>query len=216
MTLLDNSPYIKESKLVHSIPKDLPLQKSGFVDWETYFGNSNPVELEIGTGRTHYLFERADRNPDHNMVGIEWKLRWVAQANRKIAREGIKNVYAIHANAWVMTAKMFAPQSLENVSIQFPDPWWKKRHQKRRVINDEFTDILVDRLKPNGTFFIQSDVKTLLEGYMEILEKHSNLENLAGVGLLYPENPMNAQSHREKKVLEGGLPVYRAFFKKIK
>ena len=139
MTILDNSQHLKdlnkESKLALDIPSELPKVKKDFqefVNWESYFGNSNPIELEIGTGRTHYLFERAEVMPNHNLVGIQWKERWVKQANAKIKRENIKNVYALHANAWVMTPKLFEDESLSNVTFHFPDPWWKKKHHKQK------------------------------------------------------------------------------------
>jgi len=225
MTLLDNSQYIKdlnkESKLALDIPSELPKIKAKskiqeeFVDWAQYFNNNNPIELEIGTGRTHYLFERAQVKPEHNLVGIEWKERWVKQALAKIARENIKNTYIIHANAWVLTPKLFADNSLSNVTFHFPDPWWKKRHHKRRIINDEFTNTIVQKLKKGGTILVQSDVSSLLEEYLEVLENNKSLKNLAGPNNLYPKNPMNAKSHREKKVEADGLPVFRAFFEKI-
>lgn len=215
MTLLDNTQYIKESKLHHQIPEELPNSSAGFVDWSQYFGNSHPVELEIGTGRTHYLFERASIAPDRNLIGIEWKAKWVTQAQKKIAREGIQNVYIMHANAWVMAPKLLDPESIVNVTFHFPDPWWKKRHHKRRILNDEFTNIIVSKLKPGGTIFVQSDVKPLAEEYLGVLDNHPKLINKAGSGKFYPDNPMHAQSHREKKVIENGLPVYRMLFEKV-
>lgn len=216
MTLIDNSQYIKESKLHQEVPADLPKSKDGFVDWPTYFQNEHPLELEIGTGRTHYLFERAAVDGGkRNLIGIEWKAKWVTQAQKKIERENIANVYVMHANAWIMAPKLCGPQSLDNVTFHFPDPWWKKRHHKRRILNDEFTDIIVSRLKTSGTIYVQSDVQPLAEEYLEVLKNHPGIRNLAESGGFYPHNPMNAKSHREKKVDENGLPVYRIYFQKF-
>src|SRR5689334_9955105 len=111
--------------------------------WSTLFGNDSPLELEIGMGRSHFLFERAKAVPSHNIIGIEWKGEWVRQARKRAVREGVPNVQVMHGNAWQMAPFIFEDGSLEQIVLNFPDPWWKKRHHKRKVINDDFIDVLV-------------------------------------------------------------------------
>jgi tRNA (guanine-N7-)-methyltransferase len=184
-------------------------------DWRVLFGNEHPIELEIGMGRSHFLFERAGAAPERNHVGIEWKGRWVKQANLKIAREKTPNVWAIHGNAWILAPSFFGPDSLSNITLNFPDPWWKKKHHKRRIVNDAFVEVLASRLKEGGTFFLQSDVYSLFEEYLERLEANPNLQNINGPKGMCATNPMNARSHREKKCIEVGIPVYRALLVKV-
>ncbi len=179
-------------------------------NWQAYFGNDHPLELELGMGRSHFLFERAASMPAHNIVGIEWKQRWVEQANRKIVRESINNVCALHGNAWLLLPALFAPNTLSNIVLNFPDPWWKKKHQKRRIVNDVFVNILASRLAPQGTLFLQTDVGPLFEEYTGRLKAHPDLKYDGP--LLH--NPMNAQSHREKKCESVGIPIYRALLTK--
>lgn len=161
-----------------------------------------PIELEIGMGRAHFLFERASIVPTHQVVGIEYKERWVKQALRKQQREQIYNVTPIHGDAWEVVPQLFKPESLSLIILNFPDPWWKKRHHKRRVLNENFLEILVSLLKPDGQFFFQSDVLELFEIYSKLLE--SKLKKLP-----CETNPLGAKSHREKKCEEFEKPVYR-------
>lgn len=186
------------------------------INWETIFPDpTKPMELEIGMGRAHYLFERALAKPEHNIVGIEYKKTHVTKANEKKVREKITNLHAIYGNAWLLVPEQFKAESLSNISVSFPDPWWKKRHHKRRVLNPDFLNILVSKLKPQGTFFLQTDVSDLFDSYLEMLQAIPNLANADHSSPLQLENPMNARTHREKKCAEFGIPVYRAFFTKI-
>lgn len=167
----------------------------------------NPIELEIGMGRAHFLFERAALMPKHQIVGIEYKARWIEQALKKQQREQIYNITPIHGHAWEVVPKLFKPESLSLIILNFPDPWWKNRHKKRRILNEPFLNLLVNLLKPKGQFFFQSDVQELFDVYGELLS--SRLKQLP-----CEQNPLGAKSHREKKCEELGLPIYRALFHK--
>jgi len=179
------------------------------------FGNDHPLELEIGFGRPHFFLDRARVRPKHNIVGIEWKRRHVFAAEKRALKEGLSNTCALHGNAWWLTGGLFNTSSLSNIFINFPDPWWKKKHQKRRIVNDAFAELLISRLKTGGHLFIQSDVASLLEGYMDAFEPFSSLENLAGKHRLLPINPSGARSHREKKCVSQEIPIFRALYQKI-
>ncbi len=189
------SPFAK-------IPSVLP--------WPELFGNTKPLELELGMGRAYYLFERARATPDHNIVGIEYKETFVKQALLKKEREQLRNLHAIFGHAWALVPALFAEESLCNITFNFPDPWWKKRHRKRRIINSEFLDVLLSKLKTGGTLFLQTDVSALFEVYLELFKAHPALDTTTHPQGLLLDNSMQAQSHREKKCLEYGIPIYRA------
>lgn len=182
--------------------------------WRDIFGNDAPLELEIGMGRSHFLFERAKAAPGHNIIGIEWKGEWVKQAKKRAVREGVTNLTAIFGNAWQIAPHIFENESLTQVVLNFPDPWWKKRHHKRKVINDSFVDVLVSKLKEGGRVYVQTDVKELFDEYLERFEANPQLVNLAGKGCGLDANPQNARSHREKKCEVLGVAVYRAWLQK--
>lgn len=178
--------------------------------WSELFENIHPMELELGMGRAYYLFERARATPDHNIVGIEYKETFVKQANAKKVREQLKNLHAIFGHAWALVPALFESESLNNITINFPDPWWKKRHHKRRIINSEFLDVLVSKLQKGGTLFLQTDVSALFEIYLELFKAHPALDSTTHPQGLLLQNSMQAQSHREKKCLELDIPIYRA------
>lgn len=195
-------------------PEVLPTLLPGPPSWPTVFGRELPLEVELGCGRPHFLFERAAEAPERGIVGIEWKARWVTKANKKRRREDIDNVCAIHGNAWLLFGALFPPASLEAVYLNFPDPWWKSKHRKRRIINDTFLDQVASRLKPGAMFLVQTDVASLLEEILERAEACAALENPYGRGRLCSEKPVGARSHREKKCVAEGVPVFRGLLRR--
>jgi len=204
-----------QREIARGVPLVLPTHFPGPVSWPTVFGTDRPLELELGFGRPHFLLERAAEAPDRNIVGIEWKGRWSRQANARRHRLGLDNVCAIHGNAWILTGGLFRRGELDAAYLNFPDPWWKSKHRKRRIMNDAFARLLADRLRPGGTILVQTDVASLLEQILEALESTPLLRNTAGAGRLCPRKPTRARSHREKKCVGDGVPVFRALLERV-
>lgn len=203
--------------LERGVPLVLPTILPGPVDWRGVFGQDatdRVLEYEVGMGRPHFLCERAAEVPDHLVIGVDWKARWAKMAHKRAAREGLPNLRAIYGNAWWLTGWLFAPSTLDRVWLNFPDPWWKAKHEKRRVINGPFAQVIADRLKPGGQFCIQTDVASLLEEELDHLERRGDLVNPHGPGRLSPVKLSQARSHREKKCDEHGVPVFRAVLEK--
>jgi tRNA (guanine-N7-)-methyltransferase len=194
------------------MPKVLPAILPGPVDWATVFGRTAPLECELGFGRPHFLLERAAEVPAHDIVGIEWKGRWPRVVHDKQAKgDAYPNVRALHGNAWLLFGSLFAPSSLDLVVLNFPDPWWKSKHHKRRIVSDVFAGQIASRLKPGGHLLIQTDVATLLEEELARFESQPLLENTAGAGRLATKKPVSASSHREKRCRADGVPIFRAY-----
>lgn len=183
------------------------------VDWAAYFGNDQPVDLEIGCGRTHFFFDRALNYPDRNIVGVEWKYEFMEQAQRRIMRDGLKNAAAFHGNAWLLAPLLFGPKSIDQVFVNFPDPWWKARHKKRLVLNEVFLDALQSRMKDNGSILLQTDVAELFEFYCELINSHGAFKLDTEIPAEELIENTRAQTHREKKCLELGMPIYRGLFR---
>lgn len=193
------------------MPKVLPTILPGPVDWAAVFGRTAPLECELGFGRPHFILERAVEVPDHDVVGIEWKGRWPRVVHEKQKKGQYPNVRAIHGNAWLLFGSLFAPSSLDLVVLNFPDPWWKSKHHKRRIVSDTFAGQIAKRLKPGGHLLIQTDVATLLEEELARFEAQPALRNTAGPGRLATKKPLTASSHREKRCRKDGVPIFRAF-----
>jgi tRNA (guanine-N7-)-methyltransferase len=195
-------------------PRVLPTIWPAPPSWPTVFGRSAPLECELGIGRPHFLLERAVERPDHDIVGIEWKGRWPRavwkKQQAKTAPSPYSNVRALHGNAWLLFGALFAPGSLSLIVLNFPDPWWKTKHQKRRIVSDTFSRLLASRLTIGGSILIQTDVASLLEEYLARLEAQPTLTNPAGPFRLARKKPVQASSHREKRCRADGVPIFRA------
>jgi tRNA (guanine-N7-)-methyltransferase len=198
----------EEAELRRGVPLVMPTVLPP-VDWTTVGGRPRPLELELGYGRPHFLLERAAEVPEHLVVGVEWKARWAHAARKRARRQGLDNVVPLAANAWHVVGGLFPPGSLSAIWLNFPDPWWKARHEKRRIVNDAFAHLLSERLAPGGTLLVQTDVASLLEQFLEVLEADPLLDNPHGAGRLCPRKPTAARSHREKRCVADGVPCFR-------
>jgi tRNA (guanine-N7-)-methyltransferase len=98
---------------------------------------------------------------------------------------------------------------LQMVTIQFPDPWFKKKHAKRRMVNKELVETVVTKLAANGRIFVQTDIEVLADEIFELFEANEKLENFANA-----ENPFPVKTERERSVEDRNLPIYRAMFQK--
>jgi len=152
--------------------------------------------------------------PGHNFIGIEWKAKWVKQAQQKIIREKLDNVIVLCGNFSLLFPILFAPKSLQVISLNFPDPWWKRHHAKKKIISSCFVDLIESRLASGGILFFQSDVKELFDEYVACFLQNKNFQISKDPIELANFNPMQAQSHREKKCLENGMPIYRIILSK--
>lgn len=192
------------------MPAVLPTIFPCPVSWLDVFGRRAPLEVELGFGRPHFLLARGAEAPERDIVGIEWKGRWPRVVWDKQARGEAKNVRAIHGNAWLLFGALCAPSSVTSIFLNFPDPWWKAKHKKRRIISDAFAGLLASRLVPGGMILVQTDVASLLEELLARLEAQPELVNPNGRGRLAPRKPVTASSHRELRCRTDGVPIFRA------
>src|SRR5438034_4345611 len=108
------------------------------VSWEEVFGNSNPVELEIGIGKGTFITEQAKAHPEMNFLGIEWARWFWRYASDRLRRNKCLNARTVRAEAGYFLREFVPDGSLAVLHIYFPDPWPKKRHHKRRLIQEPF------------------------------------------------------------------------------
>ena len=139
------------SWLLYGVRLDWP------VDWTAVFGRSAPLLLEIGFGGADFLVDLAQSRPDANIVGVELSLPSLKKGAKKLAAAHLTNARVIQVEARLALLALFTPDSLEGVTINFPDPWPKERHHERRIISDGFLDLLATRLGVNGRLDIATD-----------------------------------------------------------
>jgi tRNA (guanine-N7-)-methyltransferase len=170
---------------------------------------ANPVHLDIGSARGRFLLAMAEALPETNFLGLEIREALVTEANRIAAERGLKNLYFEFTNATMSLGSLISgiPAGiLKTVSIQFPDPWYKKKHAKRRMVNGEMVKALAGRL--SGKVFIQTDVQFLAAEIFDLFRQHNSFTEIE-----LSENPFPVKTEREKAVEDKGLPVYRTLFK---
>jgi len=171
------------------------------------------VELEIGPGRGWFIVERLEVDPEVKLLGLEIRRKWATIVDQRLAKRG----HAARARVFAEDAKLvlprFLPASLDVVYLHFPDPWWKKRHQKRLVLGSELLVELARVLVPGGELFVQTDVAERADEYEALLSAAADFEPAFGAPRVQ-DHGYGARSPRERKAMEDGLPVYRLCFRR--
>lgn len=187
------------------------------VSSQTLFGNTQPLELEIGSGKGLFMESASGSRPQHNFLGIEIAHKYAAQAAGRLAKAARSNALMASGDAQPLLEKSFPDQSLAAVHIYFPDPWWKKKHKKRRVVNPRSASHLFRLLTPGGTLHFWTDVLEYFESVIEMLA-----EELPEFGPPLPEEVDQDQPASELAVaaVDSGdpatavAPVYRTHFER--
>jgi tRNA (guanine-N7-)-methyltransferase len=170
------------------------------------------VEVELGCADARFLFERARQHPAVSCVGVEIRRELVRRVNDQARAEGLPNLVAIFANMNADMAALLPRGRVGRFFLNFPDPWFKRAQQKRRVVDPRLGAELRDLLVPGGELFFQSDIFDLALGAMEVLEQVPGLVNRRGEWSFCRGNPYGAESLREVRVQEKGLPVWRMLY----
>jgi tRNA (guanine-N7-)-methyltransferase len=185
-----------------------PRAPEGRFSLEGLLESSGPIELDIGFGRGLSLFERAEVAPKSRIIGIEVKAKLAYQVDQRLRRHGLSNVAVLQGDAREILKRADPSGSVRRVAVHFPDPWWKKRHDKRRVLAEALWTELGRLMQPRAELFIQTDVEHRAAQYVEALRQHPQFD-LASPSGYVDENPFHARSNREKRAMADGLPIWR-------
>ncbi|MEM9193372.1 MAG: tRNA (guanosine(46)-N7)-methyltransferase TrmB [Myxococcota bacterium] len=185
-----------------------PMPPEGAIVLPSLFEPSvgaGPLEIDVGFGRGMSVFERAARAPDSRIVGIEIKRKWATRVEARRQRRGLAHVRIFAAEVLDFFRRSEPEGAVSKIFVQFPDPWWKKRHQKRRVVSDAFLDAAAELLSDGGALFVQTDVEERFVDYRDLIATHAAFAPPESVDA----NPFGAISNRERRAIDDGLPVYR-------
>jgi tRNA (guanine-N7-)-methyltransferase len=170
------------------------------------------VEVELGPGRGWFLVERAEAEPRAGLVGLEIRRKWAAIVDARLAARGL----GARARAFAEDARFALPRLTPDASVRrffvhFPDPWWKKRHAKRILVQGGFLDEIARLLEPGGELFVQTDVEERAEGYEQLASLDPRFVPAGDVpgSPHLADNPYGARSPRERRAIADGLPVHR-------
>jgi tRNA (guanine-N7-)-methyltransferase len=147
-------------------------------DWGALFGREAPIILEIGFGRAAFLFHLARTFPDANVVGLEISNRCLDTAERGAERFGYDNLRVVHSTAESALHHLFAPETLSQIHVNFPDPWFKTKHRHRRLMQRDTLDAIVSRLRPGGLFYLATDIREYAEMSAALLAETPGMDNL--------------------------------------
>jgi len=171
-----------------------------------------PLHLDIGCARGRFILRMAEATPDQNFLGVEIRHQLVDEANRIANEHELGNLHYAFCNAllWLDRLVEKIPNGgLHAVTIQFPDPWFKKKHAKRRMVTPEMVETITGKLAPGGTIFVQTVIEFLADEMFDLFRQRKELQEVA-----IEENPFPIKTEREKAVEEKSLPVYRRVFSK--
>jgi tRNA (guanine-N7-)-methyltransferase len=181
-----------------------------------------PLHLDIGCARGRFLLALAEQQPQRNHLGVEIRRALVSAAEAERQQRQLHNLHFLFCNANVSLEAWLAQLPagrLELVSIQFPDPWFKKKHHKRRVLQPALLLAIAAALAPGQQLFVQSDVLAVIEPMLAVIEASGcfdpspTADMPVQAGWLL-QNPLPLPTERETHVLTQGLPVYRRLFQR--
>lgn len=146
--------------------------------WSDVFGRERPLILEIGFGRGAFLLHLGRTHPEHNVIGLEISNRCMTHVEHQVVRLGLTHVRPVYAMAETALHHLFVPASLEQVHVNFPDPWFRTRHSHRRLMQRATLDVIVNRLAPGGAFYLATDIRDYAEMSHRLLAETPQLDNL--------------------------------------
>jgi len=170
-----------------------------------------PLALEVGFGHGQFLVALAAAHPELAVVGIEVQQCWVRRAEARARRAQVDNVYALKGDARVLLTLDLPRGCVDHVYVLFPDPWWKRKHaRRRRLMTPEFLDLLARALRPGGTLLLRTDVPAYLETARAFVHAHPAFA--AGGRAALPT--CDATTRRERICAEEGLPTFEALWQR--
>src|SRR5690554_4797865 len=167
-------------------PRSLPLvqwrAESFPIDWSKLLPGSGRLHLEVGFGDGRYTALRALQHPDDRFVGIELSGVSVRRALNRMRRERVSNVALLKGEAQFLLRQLFSPGSLSTITVNFPDPWPKGRHEENRLLRRAFFELAASRLVPHGSILLATDHP----GYLEFAREQALASDLYGLGAAEP------------------------------
>ena len=192
----------------------LPGYSKKLVRWEEVFGQARPLRIEVGVGNSPFLIEVAGKEPDYNYLGLEYSHKRVMKFLKKVDVAGFKNIRMLHLNSDLLFSDYIAPAGIEHLFVNFPDPWPKRRHGKKRFIAGERLAAAAKLLAPGGGFSLRTDARDYALEARENLEANEDLENRFPGSEWAPEPLYPFETPYEIKFKAQGLRIYYFEYRK--
>jgi tRNA (guanine-N7-)-methyltransferase len=183
-------------------------------DFAQAFGHRAPLVLEIGFGNGEQLLHAGLHETDRNFIGIEVHRPGVGRLMNALAAHNVENVRLYNHDAVEVLRRCIAPEALDEARIYFPDPWPKKRQQKRRLIQPEFAALLASRVRRGGRLHLATDWADYSTQMLGVLDAAPDWRNLAGSGGTVPRPAWRIETHFEKRGLRLGHGVWDLLYER--
>ncbi len=191
-----------------------PPESPTLLDWRQVFGHDLPVELEIGFGKGLFLLNACQACPHVNFLGIEILRKYQLYAATRFAKRGLKNVRLVKADAREFLRNYVPDESFQAIHVYFPDPWWKKRHLKRRLFTADFAIQCERTLRKDGRLYVVSDVADYFAVTTDLLCEHTYLNLLPPPDPKQPAHDLDYLTNFERKFRKEGRAIYRGVFER--
>ena len=187
----------------------------GAIDTDAVFGRTGSKVLEIGFGMGDSLLQMAAAEPETDFIGIEVHPPGVGTLMNTAKAEGISNLRVYLADANDVLEECFASQSIDRLQLYFPDPWHKKKHNKRRIVQPQFVQLVREKLRPGGVLHMATDWEHYAEQMLETLDAAEGFENIAGIGQYSSRPDYRPMTKFEKRGERLGHGVWDLIYKKL-
>jgi tRNA (guanine-N7-)-methyltransferase len=199
---LDLSVHLK-------LPADLPSPFAA----AALFGRQAPLEIEVGSGKGLFLASAAAGQPEKDFLGVEIGQKYARFAAARLARRALANARLLHGDALELF-RSIPSHTLAAVHVYFPDPWWKARHRKRRVMNAAFAKDIERTLQTGGELHFWTDVEEYFLTTLELLAACTRLVGPLSVPETAAAHDLDYRTHFERRMRLHGMPVYRSAFRR--
>lgn len=193
---------------------DIDQEYGGKLDWPQFFGNDRPVELDVGCGRGLYTFTASGKRLETNFLGMEIDYREGRRGARRLQKARRENARILGGDANVAFARMIAPHSVDAIHVYFPDPWWKRRHRRRRIFTDEFATKCAELLKPGGYLHSWTDVEEYFEVIAGLMDHHDLYVKHTAPDEREASHDMDYHTSFERKKRQAGWQIYRGLWQR--
>ena len=184
-------------------------------DWSAVFARVTTPYVEIGFGMGDALLSLAELYPQRDYVGIEVYEPGIGRLLRELAARGLSNVRVIREDAVEVLERTISDASLAGILIYFPDPWPKKRHHKRRLIQPEFASLVREKLRPDGVLELATDWEPYAWQMLEVIESSGGFRNIAGKHRFYPQQSTRPFTKFERRGAALGHGVWDLRFARV-
>jgi tRNA (guanine-N7-)-methyltransferase len=185
-----------------------PTQLAWPTDWSGIFEREAPLFIEIGFGNADFLVDLAQRNPEANILGLEISYPSFRKGRRKRDRQGLSNVRLLLSSAQTVLWALFSPGDIQRLYVNFPDPWPKPSHQRRRLINDRFLQLVATRIVKDGHLYIATDHAGYAEWIADCLSNSPNFDNCLDTLYIQEDSDRLRTKYELKAMAEGRLCYY--------